>query len=86
MQFDLSKNKSHDYQHWFKVDKTTLSNIHPLFQSIAGFNCRVEYNPKYKCFWVDFGYDQTTGKYKRSILSSLIPSIVGDITEYYTEL
>lgn len=88
MQFDLSNKQQQAANHlfWLSLDKTQRINVHPLFRSIEEFNCSVFYNPKLKCFLVEYGFSDLTKKFEKGILSNSIPNIVDEILGYHSSI
>jgi hypothetical protein len=88
MQFDLSNKQQQDTNHlfWLSLDKTQRINLHPLFRSIEEYHCNVFYNPKLKCFLVEYGLNSDNMKYEKGILSRSISNIVDDVLNYYSSI
>ncbi len=85
MQFDLSAKKTSytNSNDWISLDKEQRVNLHPLFKSIEEYDCKVNYNLKLKCFFVEYGYSAITKSFEKGILSHSITNIVDDVTSYH---
>jgi hypothetical protein len=87
MKFDLSNRPSYtNSSEWIVLDRDQRVNLHPLFKGVEEFICQVQFNIRLKCFYVEYAYNENTGKYDKGILSNSISNIVDDVQDYYSSL